>query len=142
MINFIISTSLILFINLVYIHLLLTQKRSIKYILFIFIINYSVVILVGYFLLKYFQKDIVYYKYLLYILSSSLIIYISLVYEESLSKKIFTFVTMWLFSNVITIICSNIINLFSVENFNLYIFPLFDFFTIVMDYNNVLKLTQ
>ena len=123
MMNFIISASLILFINFGYIHLLLTPKRSIKHTSFVFIISYSVVILVVYFLLKYFQKDIVYYKYLLYILSSSLIIYISLVYEESLSRKIFTFVTMWLFSNVITIICSNIINLFSVENFNLYIFP-------------------
>ena len=123
MMNFIISASLIAFINLGYIHLLITPKRSIKYILFIFIINYSVVILVGYFLLKYFQKDIVYYKYLLYILSSSLIIYISLAYEEGLSKKLFTFVTMWLFSNVISIICSNVINLFSIEKFNLYIFP-------------------
>ena len=64
MMNFIISASLILFINLGYIHLLLTPKRNIKYSSFIFIINYSVVILVVYFLLKYFQKDIVYYKYL------------------------------------------------------------------------------
>jgi len=123
MINFIISNSVILFINLGYIHLLLTQKKSIKYTSFIFIISYLGVALVAYFLLKYFQKDIVNYKYLLYILVSSLIIYISLVYEESLSKKIFTLVTMWLFSNVISIICSNIINLFSIENFNLYVFP-------------------
>lgn len=123
MINLIISASLIAFINLGYIHLLLTQKRSIKYTSFVFSINYLGVILVGYFLLKYFQKDIVYYKYLLYILLSSLIIYISLVYEESLSKKIFTFFNMWLFSNVILIICANVINLFSLENFNLYIFP-------------------
>jgi two-component system, LytTR family, sensor histidine kinase AgrC len=122
-INFIISNSLILFINLVYIHLLLTQKRSIKYTSFVFIISYLGVVLVGYFLLKYFQKDVVNYKYLLYILASSIIIYIYLVYEESLAKKIFTLITMWLFSNVILIICSNIINLFFLEKVNLYIFP-------------------
>lgn len=120
--NFIISSSVILFINFIYIHLLLTRKRSIKYTSFAFIINYVIVVLAcG---LDYiFFRDTVYYKYIIYILNSTFIVYISLVFEESISKKIFTMFTIWLFSNITLIICSYVMNFFSVKDINLYKFP-------------------
>lgn len=126
--NFLISSSLILFINFAYIHLLLTRKRSIKYTLIMFLINYIIVIMgciLSYVFLRYIVdlKNIIYFKYIIYIIACSFIIYISLVFEESISKKIFTMLTIWLFSNVILIICSHIIGLFDFKNINLYEFP-------------------
>jgi two-component system, LytTR family, sensor histidine kinase AgrC len=120
--NFIISSSLILFINFGYFHLLLTRKRSIKYTLLIFIINYLIAVLVC--VLDYvFFRGTNYYKYILYILASTFIVYIALVFEESLSKKIFTMFTVWLFSNITLIICSYVINFFPFKDISLYEFP-------------------
>lgn len=117
--NAIIGGSLILFINIGYTHLLLTRKKSIKYALFIFIINYLMV-LFGTILCYIFLKDNFFYKYIISILAFSFIIYISLIFEESISKKIFTMFTIWVFSSVILIISSYIINLFFIKDFNLY----------------------
>lgn len=120
--NFLISSSLILFINFAYIHMILTRKKSIKYMLIVFLINYSFVIL-GIIFCRFFLNENLYVKYIIYTILLSFIIYISLVFEESISKKIFTMLTIWLFSNVILIICSHIINLFNFKNINLYEFP-------------------
>lgn len=120
--NFIISSSAILFINFIYIHLLLTRKRSIKYASSAFIISYVIVVLAC--VLDYiFLRGTFYYKYILYILASAFIVYISLVFEESISKKIFTMFTIWLFSNITLVICSCVMNFFSVKDINLYEFP-------------------
>jgi len=118
--NYILSSSLITLINIVYYHLLLTRKRSIKYSVFTYIINYSMV-LFGTYLCDTFLKGTIFYKYIIFILvCTTFIIYIFLVFEESISKKIFTMFTVWLFSIIILIISSYIIGLFSIKNFNIY----------------------
>jgi len=114
-----IPSSLILFINIGYIHMLLTRKRSIKYASFVFIVNYLFFIF-GVLFCYIFLKNTIFYQYLLYSLSFSFIIYISLVFEESMSKKIFTLFTIWVFSSAILIICFHIISLFHIKDFNLY----------------------
>lgn len=54
-----------------------------------------------------FLKGTVYDKYGLYIIAFSFITYISLCYEENISRKIFTLYSTYLFSNVVLIICTH-----------------------------------
>lgn len=120
--NFLASSSVIVFINFIYINLLLTRKRSIKYSVTAFLINYLIVVL-GCILSYIFFRHYIYYKYIIYLITFSFIIYLYLVFEESFSTKLFTMLTTWLFSNVILIICSYIIGLFNFKNISLYEFP-------------------
>lgn len=118
--NPVISSSLMVFLNIVYNHLLLTRKRSIKYASVVFIINFSITTF-AYIFTYIFLKQTIFFRYMPYVLGFTFIIYISLVFEESLPKKIFTMFTIWLFSNIILIISSDIISLFSIKDFNLFI---------------------
>ena len=118
--NLIISDIFTLFVNIAYMHLLLTRKRNIKYAFFVFMIN-SLTTLFGYIFSYIFLKHTIFYEYIPYILGFTFIVYISLVFEESISKKVFTMFTIWLFSNMLLILCSYIISLFSAKDFKLYI---------------------
>ncbi|MBV7275092.1 sensor histidine kinase [Clostridium sp. PL3] len=118
--NYILSTSLITLINTVDFHLLLTRKRSIKYCTIIFVINYFIV-LFGTYLCDIFLKGTIFYKYIVFILvCTTFIIYVLLIFEESISKKIFTMFTVWLFSIIILLISSYIIGLFSIKDLSMY----------------------
>lgn len=116
-----IPLSLIIFIDIAYAEMLLTRKRSIQYTLAIFIVNYLIIIF-GYIIFSVFLKNSIFYKYIAVFLGLTLIIYIYLIFKENLSKKIFTMFTIWVFSHIILIICSYIINIFCIEDFNLYKF--------------------
>ncbi len=109
--NFLIDSSVLLFVNLGYIHLLLTRRRNIRDTLVIFIIN-TVITLFGAILSDIFLKETIFYDYAIFILLCTLFIYIHLVFQESISVKIFTAVTVWLFSISILIIGSCIMGLF------------------------------
>jgi two-component system, LytTR family, sensor histidine kinase AgrC len=117
--KFIITAGSILFINIGYIHILLTRKRNIKYTLSILAIN-ILVSLIGSLLFYIFLKNTVIFDYITSILGFTFIVYIHLVFKESISEKIFTMFTIWLFSNVLLVICSYIIYLFFIKDFNLY----------------------
>lgn len=117
--NFIVTAGSILFINIAYIHVLLTRKRNIKYTLSVLAIN-ILVSLIGSLLFYIFLKNTVIFDYITSILGFTFIVYIHLVFEESISEKIFTMFTIWLFSNVLLVMCSYIISLFSIKDFNLY----------------------
>lgn len=81
-------------------HALLTRKRSMRYCIVAFILN----TLVFYFALSFTKRHItgpVISKYTMYFLASLYIIYIYLVFEESISKKIFAMFSIWLFSTVL-----------------------------------------
>ncbi|OCA96363.1 hypothetical protein BGS1_07745 [Clostridium beijerinckii] len=114
-----IITSFILFIDFAYIDLLLNRKRSIKYSIFIFVINYLIIIF-GCFILSTFFEDSIYYKYASVFLGATMFITIYLVFEESILKKIFTMFTVWILSHIILIISSYIISLVYIEDYNLY----------------------
>lgn len=109
--NFLIDSSVILFVNLGYIHLLLTRKRNIRDTSVIFIIN-TVITLFGAILSDIFLKETIFYDYAIFILLCTFFVYIHLAFEESTSVKIFTAVTVWLFSISILIIGSCIMGLF------------------------------
>ncbi len=117
--NFIVTAGSILFINIAYIHVLLTRKRNIKYTLSVLAIN-ILVSLIGSLLFYIFLKNTVIFDYITSILGFTFIVYIHLVFKESISEKIFTMFTIWLFSNVLLVMCSYIISLFSIKDFNLY----------------------
>jgi signal transduction histidine kinase len=117
--NFIVTAGSILFINIAYIHVLLTRKRNIKYTLFVLAIN-ILVSLIGSLLFYIFLKNTVIFDYITSILGFTFIVYIHLVFKESISEKIFTMFTIWLFSNVLLVMCSYIISLFYIKDFNLY----------------------
>lgn len=119
--DIIIPLSLIIFINIAYAEMLLTRKRTISYTLAIFIVNYLIIIS-GYIIFSVFLKNSIFYKYIAVILGLTLIIYIYLIFKEKLSKKIFTMFTIWVFSHILLIICSYIINIFCIEDFNLHKF--------------------
>lgn len=115
--DYIIKTSLTVLVNIVCMDLLLTRKRSIKSAFFIFIINYLTVRF-GEVLAFVFLKGNIFYNHIFLILNFTYIIYIFLVYEESLSIKIFTFISLWLFSNMLLIECSYIVGLFNIKDTN------------------------
>lgn len=118
--NYIISTILVHIINIGYLHLLLTRKRSVKYSVITYATN-GLMVLLGTHLCDIFLKETIFYKYIIFILACiNFIIYVFLIFEESISKKIFTMFTVWLFSIIILIISSYIIGLFHIKDFNMY----------------------
>ncbi|SHH72894.1 sensor histidine kinase [Clostridium grantii] len=114
-----INFELTICINLLYNHLFLTRKKSMKYSLVIFIIN-QLIVLLGILFSTIFFKDTVLYNYALFILGFSFIIYISFVFEESFSKKIFNMFTIWVLSNILFILCSYTIGLFYIKDYSIY----------------------
>lgn len=114
------SFSIITVISTVYDHLLLTRKKTLKYAAIIFTIYYIISIF-SYIFVNAFFKDTIIYKYLSIILGLGFIIYIYLIFEESLAKKIFTMFSVWVFSSLILILSAHIIKLFLVTDLNLYI---------------------
>lgn len=118
--NYILSTSLITLINTVDFHLLLTRRRSIKYCTIIYIINYFIV-LFGTYLCDIFLKGTIFYKYIVFILvCTTFIIYVFLIFEESISKKIFTMFTVWLLSIIVLLISSYIMGSFHIKDLSMY----------------------
>ncbi|MFT5872300.1 MAG: two-component system sensor histidine kinase AgrC [Clostridium sp.] len=108
-------------LNIGYTHLLLAKKTNIKYTFFILLSNCLISLFIYTFSYTFLRYTI-FHQWLIYISEFSFIIYISLVFEESNSKKIFTMVTIWLFSNLILIISNYIVRLFPSVDSNLYIF--------------------
>ncbi|AKA70921.1 hypothetical protein CSCA_3796 [Clostridium scatologenes] len=118
--KYILSNTLITLINTIDVHLLLTRKKSIRYCIIIGLIDYLIV-LCGTYLCDIFLKQTIFYKYVIFILLClAFYIYLSLIFEESISKKIFTLFTMWLFSIIILLVSSYIIGLFPIKDPSMY----------------------
>jgi len=100
---------LISILNIIATHALLTRKRSMKYCIVAYLFN-----TVGFYIAVLFTKryitDPVISKYILYFLAFLFILYIFLVFEESLSKKIFAMFSIWLFSTILLFIAIVIID--------------------------------
>lgn len=88
-------------------HTMLTRKRSILYCIISFILNSFIFIVIIIYIKKIITNPIV-YKYALYLTASSFIIYISIVFNDSFSIKLFSMLSIWVFSTIILLI-SNII---------------------------------
>ena len=86
-------------------HSLLTRKKPIRFCIAAFILNSSFVFLSGIYLLDYIHNEGI-YKIIMYLVTFSYIIYFSLVFKESLSKKVFTFFSILMFSTITLFIAS------------------------------------
>lgn len=80
-------------------HGLLTRKKTIKFCIIAFSLNTIFIFLSGIYIFRYIHNE-KFFKIIMYILSLSYIIYLNLIFKESLSKKIFTFFTIVMFSTI------------------------------------------
>ena len=80
-------------------HGLLTRKKTIKFCIIAFSLNTIFIFLSGIYVFQYIHNEKI-FKIIMYILSLSYIIYLNLIFKESLSKKIFTFFTIVMFSTI------------------------------------------
>lgn len=80
-------------------HGLLTRKKTIKFCIIAFSLNTIFIFLSGIYIFQYIHNE-KFFKIIMYILSLSYIIYLNLIFKESLSKKIFTFFTIVMFSTI------------------------------------------
>lgn len=117
--NFLLNSSILLIINITYMNLLLSRRKSVKYSSAILAINILIMAL-GAVISDILLIDTVFYKYVIFLLLCTLIIYVYLVFDEPISIKIFTCITVWLFSVIILIISSCIVGLFKIDDIDIY----------------------
>lgn len=106
-----------LVLTVLYLHLLLSRVKSIKYCISILVIlNIAINFCVhtSYELLG----DTALFKFAYYFFAFLNVIYIQLVFKESFSKKIFTFFSIWIFTNISFFISTFIVNSFFDYDFN------------------------
>lgn len=91
---------LIALLNTLLNHTMLTRKKSIVFCVVAFLIN-SVIVMAAVFGIKLFVKDIAIAKYLFCFVMFLYIAYIQVVFEETLSKKLFVMFSTWVISAII-----------------------------------------
>ena len=99
-----------------YLHLLLSRVKSIKYCMVTLVIINAFInfcVHMSYNLLG----DTALFKFAYYFFAFLNIIYIHLVFKESFSKKIFTFLSIWVFTNTIFFASTYIVNSLFVQDF-------------------------
>jgi diguanylate cyclase (GGDEF)-like protein len=102
---------IIAILNTIATHILLTRKRSIKYCIVTFFINTIIVYGCVYLAEKTIHNSII-LNYTLSFSAFLYIIYIQLIFKETISKKIFTMFSIWIFSISAFVIASVTLNLF------------------------------
>ncbi len=95
-----ISSILVIIINILATHSLLTKKRSLAFCLIVFLINTAFIVFASIFVISHIH-NLTLDKFFLYFIGFSNIVYIHLVFREALSKKIFTMFSVWLFSTIV-----------------------------------------
>lgn len=103
-------------LTVLYLHLLLSRVKSIKYcIITLVILNTAINFCVhtSYDLLG----DTTLFKFTYYFFAFINVIYIHLVFKESFSKKIFTFFSIWVFTNISFFASTFIVNSFFAQDF-------------------------
>jgi len=115
-----ITAILIALLNTLLNHTMLTRKKSVIFCLVAFLIN-SVIVMAAVFVIKQLITDIAILKYIFCFIMFLYIAYIHLVFEETLSKKLFVMFSTWVISAIIYYISILIAKLFldfgSVTNF-------------------------
>jgi len=93
-------------------HSLLTRRKSIKFCIVAFILNTLFIFLNAIYLSVHIHNEGI-LKIIIYLLFFSYLVYLSLVFKESLSKKIFTFFSIVMFSTITLFIATPISELVS-----------------------------
>ncbi|MDW8803160.1 GGDEF domain-containing protein [Clostridium sp. A1-XYC3] len=99
MVTYRISSFFTILLLVLTVHILLTRKKTIRFCIVAFILNTLFVFLSGVYATEHTHNDGI-VKVILYFISFSYIVYLNLVFEESISKKVFTFFSIWLFSTI------------------------------------------
>lgn len=107
---------IITFINILTTHTLLTRRKSYVYCFVVFILN-TVFFVGALSLTKKYITDPTTLKYVLYFLAFLNIVYIYLIFKESISKKIFTMFSIWMFSTGAMLFSTSLVHFFP-ENFD------------------------
>jgi len=94
------------------VHSLLTRKKTIKFCIVAFILNTLFVFSTGIYLPEYIHNEGT-FKIIMYCITFSYLIYLNLVFEESLSKKVFTLFSVWMFSTITLFIATPLAELVS-----------------------------
>lgn len=81
------------------VHSLLTRKKTITFCIVAFILNTLFVFSTGIYVPKYIHNEGT-FKVIMYCTTFSYLIYLNLVFKESLSKKVFTLFSVWMFSTI------------------------------------------
>ena len=88
-----------IFFFILTVHSLLTRKKTITFCIVAFILNTLFVFSTGIYAPKYIHNEGT-FKVIMYCTTFSYLIYLNLVFKESLSKKIFTLFSVWMFSTI------------------------------------------
>jgi len=86
-------------------HSLLTRKKNVTFCIFAFTLNTLFVFLIGIYAPKYVHNEEI-FKFIMYCAAFSYLLYFNLVFKESLSKKIFTLFSIWMFSTITLLIAT------------------------------------
>ncbi len=81
------------------VHSLLTRKKTITFCIVAFILNTLFVFSTGIYVPEYIHNEGT-FKAIMYCTTFSYLIYLNLVFKESLSKKVFTLFSVWMFSTI------------------------------------------
>ncbi|MBU3100603.1 MULTISPECIES: GGDEF domain-containing protein [Clostridium] len=100
-------------------HTMLTRKKSVTFCVVTFVIN-SAIVMAALNGLQHFKTNITLFKYGFYFIMFLYIVYIYLVFKESLAKKLFVMFSTWVISAMIFIISVEVAKLFSDYEFLLY----------------------
>ena len=101
------ATIIIPMLNILKNHTMLTRRRSIPYCVIAFFLNSLFLTIVSRYL-KNIITDPIIFKYVFYFLASSYIVYISIVFSEPFSVKLFSMFNVWVYSTIIISISSMI----------------------------------
>jgi len=103
---------LIAILNVLTTHTLLTRKKSFKFCLNTFLLITLFIYITNICAKQYIQDPII-IEYVLYLNSFLYISYINLVFEESITKKVFAMFSIWMFSTICLVIAISSVQLFS-----------------------------
>ncbi|SEW13272.1 GGDEF domain-containing protein [[Clostridium] fimetarium] len=111
---------LIALLNTLLNHTMLTRKKSLIFCHVLFLIN-SVIVIIAVFVTRQLINDMAIYKYIFCIIMFMYIVYIHIIFEETISKKIFVMISTWVISVIIysvsILIAKLYIDVESVTNF-------------------------
>lgn len=128
------SSFLVTLLNILTTHALLARKKSTIYCFTIFIINSILAFAIAFFTFEFIADPSI-RKYILYFAAFSYIVYIHLVFKESIQKKIFTMFSISMLSNISLFIATVCNKMFSgtiaVKNIDLSIYITRIFFQLI-----------
>ena len=84
-------------------HNLLTRNKSIYFCIITFILNTLFIFINGFYVTKHVQNKVI-SRYLIYFIAFLYVLYFLVIFKESISKKIYTMFSIWLFSTIALVI--------------------------------------